>query len=93
MTKPPSPPKPIPEPDGLNAEFYEQCTKGRLYFQRCTACEAWRHLPRDMCPKCGSADWEWSPSSGRGKIYSWTVTHRAMHPSFAGDVPYAVVVV
>ena len=93
MTDQPSPPKPIPDPDGLNAEFYEQCAGGRLCFQRCTACSTWRHLPRDMCPQCGSPEWEWSPSTGRGRIYSWTVTHRAMHPSFAKEVPYAVVLV
>jgi uncharacterized OB-fold protein len=33
------------------------------------------------------------PSSGRGSVFSWTVTHQAPHPAFAGEVPYAVVVV
>jgi uncharacterized OB-fold protein len=46
-----------------------------------------------MCAKCGSPEWRWSPCSGRGRVYSWTVTHRALHPAFADDVPYAVVVV
>jgi uncharacterized OB-fold protein len=30
---------------------------------------------------------------GTGRLYTWTVVHRAMHPAFMGDVPYAVVVV
>ena len=93
MDEHPSVPKPVPNPDGLNADFYAHCAKGTLCFQRCKSCGTWRHLPRDMCAKCGSPEWEWSPSSGLGRIYSWTVTHRALHPAFAGDVPYAVVIV
>ncbi len=86
-------PKPIPKPDRLNAEFYEHCAKEKLCFQRCNECRTWRHLPRSMCAKCGSTDWAWEESSGRGRIFSWTVTHQAIHPAFAGDVPFAVVVV
>ena len=76
-----------------NAEWYAHCAKGELHFQRCTECRSWRHLPRHMCPHCGSTEWEWEASSGRGVIYTWTVAHQAMHPAFADDVPYAIVVV
>jgi uncharacterized OB-fold protein len=46
-----------------------------------------------MCPRCGAARWEWSESSGRGRVYSWTVTHQALHPAFASETPYVVAVV
>jgi uncharacterized OB-fold protein len=46
-----------------------------------------------LCAACGSADWTWEPSSGRGRLFSWTVTHQPLHPDFAAEVPYAVVVV
>jgi uncharacterized OB-fold protein len=93
MSEPAGIPRPVPAPEGLNAEFYARCAEGQLCFQRCTACGAWRHLPRQMCAACGSTAWEWAPSSGRGKVYTWTVTHQAMHPAFANDIPYAIVVV
>jgi uncharacterized OB-fold protein len=93
MSEAPAIPRPVPTPEGLNAEFYAHCNEERLCFQRCTACGRWRHLPRLMCARCGSSDWEWAQSSGRGRIYSWTVTHQPMHPAFAGEAPYAVVVV
>jgi len=86
-------PKPAPQPDGLNEEFYRHCASGELRFQRCRSCGVWRHLPRYMCAACSSTDWEWAASTGRGTIFSWTVTHQAMHPAFANDVPYAVIVV
>ena len=59
-----------------------------LRFQRCTDCAAWRHIPRDMCAKCGSFNWEWARSSGKGKVFSWTVAAQPMMPQFAPLVPY-----
>jgi uncharacterized protein len=83
----------IPNPTGLNAEFFAHCARGELRFQRCSACNAWRHPPRYRCGACGSGAWTWERSSGRGRVFSWTVTHQALDPAFAEDAPYAVVVV
>lgn len=88
-----APAAPEPKPTGLTADFYENCARGQLCFQRCDACRAWRHQPRHLCAACGSAQWSWQPSAGRGSIYSWTVTHQSPHPAFANDVPFAIVVV
>ena len=85
--------KPAPRGDGLHGEFVEFCKRGELRFQRCRQCGTWRHLPREMCRACGSTEWSWERSSGRGTVYTWTVTHRALHPGFADDVPYAAVMV
>lgn len=93
MTEPRTPTRPIPQPEEMNAEFYAHCAAGRLAIQRCNDCQAWRHLPRYMCAECGSARWSWQNVSGAGRLYSWTVTHRAMHPAFAADVPYVVAIV
>ena len=84
---------PLPTLAGLAGEFYGWCKRHELRFQRCKACGAWRHVPRELCAACGSWDWEWAPSSGRGRVYTWTVTVRAMHPAFQHAVPYAPVVV
>lgn len=86
-------PRPIlsKEMDPLAIEFYAACARGRLHFQRCSACGAWRHLPRHTCASCGSAAWSWEPSSGRGRLFSWTVTHQAPMPGL--PTPYVVAVV
>ena len=86
-------PRFTPSPDGLTAEFYAHLAAGELRLQRCDGCGAWRHPPRVMCGRCGSESWGWTPTSGRGVVYTWTVTHQALVPPFADDVPYAVVVV
>lgn len=85
--------RPLPTLQGLAGEFYGWCAKGELRFQRCDACAVWRHVPREMCAACGSPAWSWQRSSGRGRIFTWTVAARAMHPGFAADAPYAPVVV
>jgi len=46
-----------------------------------------------MCAGCGSMAWEWARSSGRGRVFTWTVTAVALHPAFKGATPYASVVV
>jgi uncharacterized OB-fold protein len=86
-------PKLVPRPVGLNAEFYAHCAAGELRFQRCTVCSTWRHPPRARCAACGSGEWEWALASGRGQVYSWTITHRPIDPGFADELPYAVLVV
>lgn len=85
--------RPLPRLQGLTREFYAWCARGQLRFQRCAACDAWRHVPREMCARCGSFEWRWEKSAGTGQVYTWTTVERPMHPAFAGDAPYAVVVV
>lgn len=91
IEKPPYP-RPITD-DPLDARFWELCQTGRLHFQCCNGCGSWRFLPRYMCPKCGSAEYEWRAAKGRGQVFSWTVTYQAFHPAFAADVPYVAAVV
>jgi uncharacterized OB-fold protein len=85
--------KPLPTLQGHAKDFYAWCKKHELRFQRCTACRAWRHVPRELCAECGSWDWEWERSSGRGTVFTWTVAERPLHPAFADALPHASVVV
>ena len=93
MTDTPEYPRPLPRLRGFAADFYAYCRKHELRFQRCSACGRWRHVPRDMCAACGSFDWEWARSSGKGTLFSWTTTTQPMMPQFADLVPYSPVVV
>ena len=81
----------LPAPIGPNAEFYAYCARAELRLQRCASCTTWRHPPRHRCAVCGSLDSTWEHASGRGRVFSWTVTHRAVDPAF--EPPYAIVVV
>ncbi|MAG34104.1 MAG: hypothetical protein CL908_24760 [Deltaproteobacteria bacterium] len=85
--------KPLPVMAGMTKEFYENCARGELCFQRCAGCEKLRHVPTPRCAGCGSWNWVWSPSNGRGKLVTWTVVRRPMHPDFVDDTPYAPAVI
>ena len=84
---------PLPRTGGMSADFYSFCKQHELRFQRCTECGTWRHIPRDICAKCGSFKWEWARSSGKGKVFSWTTATQPMMPQFADQVPYSPVIV
>lgn len=85
--------KPLPRGEEFNGEFYRFCKQHELRFQRCRDCGAWRHMPRESCQACGSFNWAWERTAGKGQVFSWTVIHRALHPGFAPELPYAAVVV
>ena len=85
--------KPLPAMRGLTKEFYDWCGRGELRFQRCDDCNAWRHVPREMCGECGSWSWQWQRSTGRGTVFTWTTIERPLSPSFKDACPYAPVVV
>jgi len=59
--------KPLPVMEGLAREFYDWCKKEDLHFQKCTSCDTFRHVPREMCAECNSFEWEWARSTGRGR--------------------------
>lgn len=83
---------PRPRLTGLTGEFYGWLRERELRFQRCGDCGRYRHVPRELCPECGSDRWDWARSSGRGTVFTWTTTYRALHPAFT-EVPFTQVVV
>ncbi len=87
------PPRMIPDPDGLNADFYRHLATGQVHFQLCSQCSAVHHPPRYRCSSCGSSEYRWVASSGHGRVFSWTVTHRPVDPGWAHEIPYATLVV
>src|SRR4051812_18337240 len=84
-----------PEPlQTIDSESYwRAAADGRLELSRCGACANVFHYPRPLCPRCGSWDVEKITSSGRGKVYSFTVVHRAPTPAFRPDAPYVLALV
>ena len=83
---------PLPVPDEDSAPFWEYCRAGELRAQRCT-CGSLRHPPRPTCPQCGSTGVEWQRLSGRGKVYTYGVSHQAIHPALEGRLPWTTLIV
>ena len=85
------PMKPTPTPDELSRPYWLAAAEDRLEIQRCQQCGDYHHPPVAVCLNCLSEDLRYEPVSGRGVIYTYTVTHDARNPAFAALQPYAVV--
>ena len=82
--------KPLPEITAESRPFWEGCRRHQFLVQRCRACGARQHYPRGICAACWSDDLEWLPSSGRGTVYSFTVTYRTQARGFRDELPYVL---
>jgi uncharacterized OB-fold protein len=78
--------------DGDSRPYWEGLAQGELRIQRCKNCAKAVFYPRAMCPHCHADELEWMVASGKGTIYTYTVTHQAFGP-FAEDVPFVVALV
>ena len=84
-------PRPYPQPDRDTAPFWRAQNEHRLVFQKCSQCAYVRYVVGPLCPECHSFDFEWSESSERGTIYSFTTVRHQTHPAF--PPPYTVLLV
>ena len=88
MTKPLKHPKP-----GIDWEtraYWEGCGRHELILQRCRSCGTLQHRPRALCVSCLSDEIEHFPASGRGTVYSFTITHQNQAPGFREALPYVL---
>ena len=73
--------------------WWDALRRHELVVQRCAACGTWRHPPAPVCAACRSPDARWERVDGRGRVFSYTIVHHAVHPALADRVPYNVVLV
>jgi uncharacterized OB-fold protein len=93
MGRPDTSQHPGPPLEGLAGEYFGWHQQRELRLQHCQKCSTWIHPPQFACTGCGATALEWSLTTGRGSVFSWTVTHRPFHPAFAGETPYLCVIV
>ena len=82
--------KPLPRVDEESKGFWEACQRHELYVQRCGDCGLLRHYPRALCPSCLSDRTEWVRCSGKGTVYTFTVTHQNQAAGFRDELPYVM---
>jgi uncharacterized OB-fold protein len=71
--------------------YWEATRQKKLLIQYCKATGKYQHFPRPVSIFTGRRrDIEWREVSGKGTVFSYTITHRGM-PRFRGKEPYAVV--
>ncbi|MCX7275134.1 MAG: OB-fold domain-containing protein [Burkholderiales bacterium] len=60
-----------------NEAFWQAAGEGKLLVKYCPDCKQYHWYPRPICPHCGGDRTEWKTASGKGTIYTVSVTRRA----------------
>ena len=88
-----SPGKLVPRIDEESRGWFEGLARHELWLQRCGSCGTIRFHPRAVCTVCLSSEVAWERSSGRGTVYTFTVTFQNQAPGFREELPYVLAVV
>jgi uncharacterized OB-fold protein len=84
---------PGPRPTVDDQVFWDYCQQQELRFQRCSACQHFRHPPAPVCPQCRAFESEWVRAPETGVVFSFTIVHHPAHPAVSAVVPYNIVIV
>jgi uncharacterized protein len=63
--------------DPFAEEFWQFTLQREFRLQRCADCGKFRWPPSAICDQCLSERYDWTAISGRGRLLSWVVFHRA----------------
>lgn len=85
--------KPIPVPQGESDFYWEKTKKQELWLRKCDDCGEPYFYPRDISPCCFSKNTSWVKASGKAKLHTYGIVHRAPHPGFQEDTPYVTAIV
>ena len=85
--------RPIPVVDADSRTYWEAAGHHELKLPYCNSCECAFFYPRALCPTCHDDAIEWRTASGKGVIYSYTISRRPAGPGFKEKVPYIVALV
>ena len=73
-----------------NRRYWEGTAAGRIDLPRCTACDFVIWYPRSICPDCQSMDLTWETMSGKGTVYSYTITRAGVGRKWREHLPLVV---
>jgi uncharacterized OB-fold protein len=72
------------EPNVENQAFADATRDGKLLIGQCGGCGEKHFYPRRICPFCHGDKVDWVEASGRGTVYTYSVTRKA------GPIPFCI---
>jgi hypothetical protein len=81
-------PRPLPALEPRTEAFWRACRAGRLEFTHCVPCNFLIHPSKPICPKCRGRQLDTVVVSGRARLHSYTINHKAWYPG--QPVPYTI---
>jgi uncharacterized OB-fold protein len=85
--------KPLPVVQPWSKPFWEAAKRHKLMIQTCNDCGLKIFYPRKYCPDCWSANLGWFEASGRGRVFSYSITMAGVEERFAEDLPFVLALV
>ncbi|RWB70004.1 OB-fold domain-containing protein [Mesorhizobium sp.] len=83
----------IPIHNEVSAVWFEAIEQGKLLLQRDPVTGKAQYFPRPHVLGAPGRKPEWFEASGRGKIYTYTVVKRSLHPEFVKRTPFTLAIV
>lgn len=81
---------PLPHASWETRGYWEGAGRGEIVLQRCRRCGVIQHKPRGLCVSCLDGTLEHFVASGRGTVYTYTVTNQNQARGFADACPYVM---
>ena len=85
--------KPLPRITGETKPFWNAARLGTLAIQRCDDCHQYQWYPRGFCSNCWSTHIRYVKASGKGTVWTYTITYQNRSPGFSQEVPYVLALV
>ena len=79
--------RPLPTINPENESFFAGLRERKFMVPRCKACGNFNWTPYPACRSCLSTEQEWTPVSGEGKLYTFTIVHSGPK-TFTENGPY-----
>ncbi len=89
MAKTNAKPRPTPQPTPTTQAFWDGAKKGKLMLQWDPRSRKYQFWPRSNSVRTGRRNLRWQATSGRGELYSFTITH-VPTPGFEAKAPYVI---
>lgn len=80
---------PIPKPTPETKPYWDAAKQRKLLIQRCNDCSRHYFYPRPLCPGCLSRNVAWVEASGRGRLHTFVINHRAPR-KFPVEAPFVI---
>lgn len=82
-----------PVHDEVSSVWFEAASNGKLLLQRDPETKKPQYFPRGHVLGKPGVKPEWFEASGKGKLYTYTVVKRSLHPEFSARTPFTLAIV
>ena len=84
----------LPQPTPESQPYWDGLKEHKLLLPHCTACDRFHFYPRPFCPNPDCFSWEidWREASGKGRVYTYVISHLPI-PPMQEKTPYVIAVI